>query len=106
MDDDLNTAEALGVIFEFIREANQLFESSKDADAAAEVLTALDNVLEVLGLLPKEDKIPERVEELVKKRQEARAARDYAAADGIRDQILSLGYTLKDTPDGVKISKT
>ena len=106
MDDDLNTAEALGVIFEFIRDVNQRFEDDRDAAAAKAALDAIDKVLDVLGLVPSEEAVPEEILKLAEQRQEKRAARDFAAADALRDQIAAMGYTLKDTPEGVKISKS
>lgn len=105
MDDDLNTAEAIGVIFEYVRDINLAFEEGKGAQSAKEALEALDKVLGVLGLLPEDEKVPEEIMVLAQQRQEARKARDYAQADALRDKITALGYDLKDTPEGVKISK-
>ncbi len=105
MDDDLNTAGALGVIFEFIREINQKFEGCGSSASAKEALTALDEVLGVLGIEIREDEIPQHIKELAQQRQDARARKDYAAADALRNEIAAQGYELKDTPDGVKINK-
>ncbi len=105
MDDDLNTAEAIGVIFEYIRDINLMFEAGKDARSAKEALEALDRVLDVLGLVPDEDVIPDDILALVQQRQQARKERDFAKADALRDQLAALGYELKDTPEGVRISK-
>ncbi len=105
MDDDLNTAEAIGVIFEYIRDINLAFEHGGDKKSAEDALTALDKVLDVLGLVPEEETIPDEVTELVRQRQEARKARDFAAADAIRAKITELGYVVKDTPEGAKINK-
>jgi cysteinyl-tRNA synthetase len=105
MDDDLNTAEAIGVIFEYIRDINLAFEEGKDAKSAKEALEALDKVLNVLGLVPEDEEVPEEILALVNQRQEARKARNFAEADALRDKITAMGYDLKDTPEGVKISK-
>ena len=105
MDDDLNTAGAIGVIFEYIRDINLAFEENKDAKSAADALKALDTILDVLGLVPEEESIPEEIKVLAQKRQDARNARNFAEADALRDQITAMGYELKDTPEGVKISK-
>jgi cysteinyl-tRNA synthetase len=105
MDDDLNTAEAIGVIFEYIRDINLAFEESKDAQSAKEALEALDKVLNVLGLVPEDEEVPEEILALVNQRQEARKARNFSEADALRDKITAMGYDLKDTPEGVKISK-
>ncbi|MGI5919267.1 MAG: cysteine--tRNA ligase [Christensenellales bacterium] len=105
MDDDLNTAEATGAIFEYIRDINQAFEQGGDKKSAGDALAALDKVLDVLGLVPREEAIPDEVLELVKRRQEARANKNYAEADALRDRIAALGYEVKDTPEGPKINK-
>lgn len=105
MDDDLNTAGAIGAIFEYIKDINLAFENGGDKKGASEALAALDTILNVLGIVPSEDEIPSEVKELAEKRQAARAAKDFATADALRDQIAELGYELKDTPEGVKINK-
>ena len=106
MDDDLNTAGALGVIFEYIREINQKFEGCGNSSSAREALGALDDVLGVLGIEIREEEIPQHIRELAAKaRRRHVPARDYAAADALRSEISAQGYELKDTPDGVKINK-
>jgi len=105
MDDDFNTAEAIGAIFEYIRDVNQAFEHGGDRKSAGDALAALDKVLDVLGLVLREEAIPDEVLELVKRRQEARANKNYAEADALREQIAALGYEVKDTPEGPKINK-
>ncbi len=106
MDDDLNTADAIGGIFEYIKELNTLFENGGRAQDALSALTALDTLLDVLGIEPdKEESIPSEIAELAEKRQAARAQKDWAEADRLRDELKALGYELKDTPDGVKINK-
>ena len=105
MDDDLNTAGAIGVIFEFIKDINVAFENGGDAKNAGEALEALDKILGVLGIVPGEDSIPDKIKEMAERRSEARAGKDFALADQLRDEITALGYELKDTPDGVKINK-
>ena len=105
MDDDLNTAEAIGVIFEYIKDINLKFNSGGDAKGAAQALFALDKILDVLGIVPKDESIPDDIKEIAERRRQARADRDFAMADRLRDEITALGYELKDTPDGVKITK-
>lgn len=105
MEDDLNTADAIGALYEYIREANTLFAEGGDAASAKEALAVLDELLDVLGLLVGEEGIPEEISSLIEERAEARAKKDWKTADGIRDRIHELGYEVKDTPDGVKISK-
>lgn len=105
MDDDLNTAEAIGVIFEYIKVANMAFENGGSKKSAEEALAALDRVLDVLGLVPQEEGVPENIKEMAARRQEARARKDFASADALRNEISALGYEIKDTPEGVKINK-
>ena len=107
MDDDLNTADAIGGIFEYIKEINTLFESGGRAEDAKAALTELDTLMDVLGILSDETggAVPEDVREMAEKRQEARAKKNWAEADRLRDEVWTRGYELKDTPDGVKINK-
>jgi cysteinyl-tRNA synthetase len=107
MDDDLNTADAIGVIFEYIKTVNTLFQDGGMKGPAVLALDALDALLDVLGLVEKgeKDEIPEEVRIMAEERMEARKQKDFAKADRLRDEIAGLGYELKDTPDGVKINK-
>lgn len=104
MDDDFNTADAIAAIFELVKFANtQVTEKSTKAFAKAlkeEIVTLSD----VMGLLveKKEENLDQEIEALIAKRQEARKAKDFAAADAIRDQLLAMGIVLKDTREGVK----
>lgn len=105
MDDDLNTAEALGAVFEFLRDVNIELEKYGDAKGALKALEMLDTLLGVMGLEPENEEIPEEILELARQRKNAREKKDFAQADAIRDKISALGYTIKDTPNGVIISK-
>ncbi len=105
MDDDLNTAGALGAVFEYVREINLKFEQGGSARSASEALCVLDEVLGVLGIEFRQEEIPESIKTLAQQRQEARAKKDFAAADALRAEIAAQGYELKDTPEGVKISR-
>ena len=106
MDDDLNTAGAIGVIFEYIKEVNLAFEDNRGRQSAGKALEALDKILAVLGIETKEEQtVPDEVSRLVEERQKARKEKDYAKADELRDRIEELGYEMKDTPEGVKINK-
>ncbi len=107
MEDDLNTADAIGVVYEFIREVNTLFAEGGDKKSAGEALCVLDELLEVLGLSGhgEQEDIPGEVLRLSSQRTQARAKKDWKSADEMRDKIAQMGYEVKDTPDGVKISK-
>ena len=107
MDDDMNTADAIGVIFDFVKELNTVFGEGGDAEEAKKALAVLEELLDVLGLLKKEEdeSIPAEITELAEKRAQARSEKNWALADELRDAIKEKGYELKDTPDGVKITK-
>jgi cysteinyl-tRNA synthetase len=97
MDDDLNTPEALQVLWKLVRDEN--------AQGKINTIMEIDRVFG-LGLLKKEKiTIPQNIKELVDKREKARKNKDWKKADEIRDKINNLGYKLDDTNNGVKVSK-
>lgn len=104
MDDDFNTADAISVIFDLIRDVNTniTIESSKEL-----VKYALDLIRELgspLGILQKSTKasLEEEIERLIQERQKARKEKDWALADKIRDDLKERGIVLEDTPQGVR----
>ena len=105
MDDDLNTADGIGVIFELVRELNTAMDGESPSPAAAKAgLSLLEELTGVLGLLygrKEEASLDGEVEALIAARNEARAAKNWAEADRIRDQLKGMGIALKDTPQGV-----
>jgi cysteinyl-tRNA synthetase len=108
MDDDLNTADAISAIFELISAINIYVKDGVSAGFAVGCLMLLDELAEVLGLLQGTDEgggIEDDIAALVEERQEARAAKNFARADEIRDILKGKGYTLKDTPQGVQVIK-
>ena len=108
MDDDLNTADAIGAIFDYIRDMNTILADNKDSsletyDTALETLKCMTDVL---GLLRKEpDGVPEDIKQLVAQRTQAQKARNYALADELRAKVLEMGYVIEDTPKGPKLKK-
>ena len=109
MDDDLNTADAVAVIFELVREINAAVSpaSNPTRALAKACATVFDELSEVLGLplaKPEED-IGAEVEKLIEARQAARKAKNYAESDRIRDELKAMGIVLEDTPQGVKWKK-
>jgi len=103
LDDDLNISEALGTIFDFIREINKLKAEDKlsriERDSALETIRSIDTVL---GFASATSEIDDEIESLIEKRTQARLAKDYAISDKIRDQLLEMGVILEDTVAGVK----
>lgn len=108
MDDDLNTADAITVIFNLVRDINTAVASGNVSDDALKA--ALDKLVELTGVLgieteAEDDGIPSEIMELVEQRTAAKKNKDYAEADRIRDLITSKGYSVKDTPQGPQVEK-
>jgi cysteinyl-tRNA synthetase len=108
MDDDFDTAHALAVLFEAARDANRAVDDN-DLDRAAALLAAVHELLGVLGLDASEvtgdgtgdtGLTDSEIEALVRERDDARAARDFARADALRDELTGRGIKLEDTPTG------
>ncbi len=106
MDDDLNTADAISVIFELVKLINTTVEGA-EAGYLKALKETLDGFAEVLGIRieKQEDDLAAEVEQLIAARQEARKNKDFAKADEIRDQLTAMGIALKDTREGVKWSR-
>jgi len=104
LDDDLNSAEALGVLFELIREANSAYDRGEVRAGDRAPLTALlDEVDAVFGLATQGPGLLDAdVEALLNERQAAREARDFARADALRDTLAERGIVLEDTPHGMR----
>jgi cysteinyl-tRNA synthetase len=115
MDDDCNTARALGVVFETVRELNRSLDAGQTTDLAA-TRAELAAIAAVLGIL---DEVPaqfleaqkqrglaqteltsERIEQLIAERAAARKAKDFKRGDEIRNQLAEQGVILKDSPTG------
>ncbi len=103
MDDDLNTADAISVIFELVKEINTLIGDMNDSSKKA-ALDLLTELCDVLGISKeKEDKILDSdIEALINERTEAKKAKNFARADEIRDILKDMGIILEDTRQGVK----
>ena len=107
MDDDLNTADALGVLFSLVQEIN----TSLNADSALSVIVkaydTLVSITDVLGLLMQkaEIKLPDDIQALVNARAEARANKNWQESDRIRNLLQDRGYIVEDTAKGQSIRR-
>ena len=95
MDDDFNTANGITVVFDMAKWINS---GNYDADIKAEFA----QILAVFGIVFQEEVLDGEIESLIAERQEARANRDFATADRIRDELAAQGIKLLDTKDGVR----
>jgi cysteinyl-tRNA synthetase len=104
MDDDLNTAEALAAVFNWVRDLNTAFSENaltdEDRQVALQTLEDFNQVLELWR--PEESGLDETIRNLIDQRTQARKSRNFALADQIRDQIYQLGYAIEDTKEGVR----
>lgn len=111
MEDDLNTADAITQIFELVRLANSTVKEESSKDFGSIMKESIAVLVHVLGIRTekKEEKLDagleEQVNALIAKRQEAKKNKDFAEADRIRDELLSMGISLKDTRNGVEWQK-
>ena len=105
MDDDLNTSKALAALFDLVKGGNTALSSSTitkgDAQAFREVIERMNSVFGVFGRSEKLS-LDEEVEQLIRERKEARATRNFARADEIRDELDARGIVLEDTPSGTR----
>jgi cysteinyl-tRNA synthetase len=107
MDDDLNTANALGVLFEFIRETNSAMDSggfnAANVAPVVALLARFDEVFDILKPTVAEGGLTdEAIDALAAERVAAKKARDFARADAIRAELLEQGIILEDTKEGTR----
>jgi cysteinyl-tRNA synthetase len=121
MDEDFATPEAISVLFDAVRDANRALDAGEDATGLA---SAVHEIVDVLGLRPPDtgledvaadigsladrvgcasaDSPEETLEALLGKRASARADKDFATSDAIRDGLAAIGIVVEDTADGAR----
>ena len=112
LDDDLNTPRAMAAVFEVVNRAEgALNQEVMDRQGSGVVLAFLEEINQVLGVFyrvegetEKPTELPEELTRLIKEREEARARKDWAVADQLRDQLVAAGVEVKDTPSGTEWS--
>jgi cysteinyl-tRNA synthetase len=106
LDDDLNISAALGFLFESIRETNRAMDENKlDAASAKAWLDWWKRINTVLDLeLETEIAVPAEVAQLAKERENARRQKNWKQSDELRDRISALGWEVRDTKDGQKLT--
>ncbi len=104
MDDDLNTADAISVIFELIKYTNINVTNATPKATVDKALSTVEKLCDVLGIITEkeEELLDSDIEALINERQAARKAKDFAKADEIRNKLADMGITLLDTREGVK----
>lgn len=107
MDDDLNTADAIGVLFELVRAVNTFVTEKRSKAAIDNAARAFDEITGVLGISTdaKSEEFPEEAVRLLNERTEARAAKNWALADELRNRLTQLGFAVEDSKQGAKLKR-
>ncbi|MCD7864486.1 MAG: cysteine--tRNA ligase [Clostridiales bacterium] len=103
MEDDFNTADAVSAVFELVKFCNTHAFASDSKAYLDSLSSRLAQLCDVLGIITEKEEeiLDEEIERLIAERQAARKEKNFARADEIRDQLASMGITLKDTREGV-----
>jgi cysteinyl-tRNA synthetase len=101
MEDDFNSAKALGQLFEMVREINR-HQADRGSQVPREAALKVRDLLVLVGVRVEERQleVPARALELLEARNEARASKDWAKADAYRDQLRDMGFEIEDRPSG------
>lgn len=107
MEDDLNTADAISVIFEMVKLVNSNITAEASLETVKTAYETIGRLCDVLGIVTKQEKeiLDGEIEVLIEERQAARKAKNFARADEIRDTLAAQGIILEDTREGVKWKK-
>jgi len=104
MEDDLNTADSISIIFELVKLINTTVADDTTKEYATKAYNTLELLSDILGIIIKEEKglLDEEIENLIQERQDARKAKNFARADEIRNLLTEKGIILEDTREGVR----
>ena len=107
MDDDLNTADALGAMFDYARAVNTFVTEPRSREALDRAAKLFDDMTNVLGILQhsKSEEFPKEAVALLNERAEARKARNWARADQIREELKAMGFAVEDSKEGAKLKR-
>ena len=107
MDDDLNTADAIGVLFDYARAVNTFVSEPRSREALDKAAQLFDDITKVLGILQhqKTDEFPAEALALLEERAVVRKAKDWARADAIRDELKAMGFAVEDSKEGAKLKR-
>ena len=106
MNNDFNTAEAMGALFELVYLINTRLNEHSAREAVEKVADTLRSMTDIFGILVKQaETVPEEVQSLLDQRAKARKERNWAESDSLRNAIAALGYQVEDSPQGQKLRK-
>jgi cysteinyl-tRNA synthetase len=109
MDADLNISEGLSAVYEFVRSGNALLAEGLGPGGAGVLLAVLEGFDSVLGVVEEdadEEALSPEQQQMITSREHARASRDWAEADRIRDALIAQGILVEDTPEGSRWKRT
>lgn len=106
LDDDLNISAALGALFDLVRDTNRAMDKGElSPEQARGLLDYWKRINSVLRLEPEAAEVPPEITALLEERLAARAAKDWAKSDTLRDELLKRGWMVKDTKEGTKLTR-
>ena len=100
LDDDLNISSAWATVFDWVRDTNRRIDEGLSSAEAAAALATWQKFDTVLAVGKEESTVPVDIQAKVEQRTDARAAKDFATADALRDELHAAGWTIEDTPNG------
>ena len=106
MDNDFNTAEAMGALFELVYLANTELNENSAKESVEEALALLNKMTGIFGLLTKqEEEVPQEVQDLAQERIQARKNKNWGRSDELRAKLSEMGWLVEDSPQGQKLRR-